>query len=106
MTERDAESRDQVRARLAASREEYRAILDPPRPDNLHAGETSAGLAHFPRSRTMRMLLGRRGLGTLGAIAAAILVARPKLALKVWRMLPTKMLRRLLIGRAIAMLTR
>jgi hypothetical protein len=100
-----AQARNQVRARLAASREEYRTILEPP-PHPLNAGETSAGLAHFPRSRTMRMLLGRRGLGTLGAIAAAILVARPKLALKVWRMLPTKMLRRLLIGRAIAMLTR
>lgn len=104
MTERDAESRNQVRARLAASREEYRAILDPPH--NLHAGETSAGLVHFPRSRTMRMLMGKRGLGTLGAIAAAILLARPKLALKLWRMLPAKMVSRLLIGRAITMLTR
>jgi hypothetical protein len=105
MTDQGAESRSQVLARLAASREEYRAILDPSR-DNPAAGETAAGHAGFPRSRTMQMLMGRGGLGTLAALAAALLLARPKLALKLWRMLPGKIVKRLLIGRAIAMLTR
>ena len=103
MTNQDAEKRSLVRARLALSREEYRAILDPPH-DHHEVGETSAGHASFPRSRTMRTLLSKRGLGTLGAVAAALLMARPRLALKIWRMLPAKMVRRLLIGRALAML--
>ena len=100
----DGESRKQVRARLAQSREEYRIILDPP-PLN-PAGETSAGHAGFPRSRTMRMLMGKGGLRTIGVLAAAVLLMRPRLALKLWRMLPAKIVKRLLIGRALAMLTR
>jgi hypothetical protein len=100
----DGESRKQVRARLAQSREEYRAILDPPRLNP--AGETSASHAGFPRSRTMRMLMGKGGLRTIGVLAAGVLLMRPKLALKLWRMLPAKMVKRLLIGRALAMLTR
>jgi hypothetical protein len=103
MTDQDAEKRNQVRARLAGSREEYRTILDPSL-DNPESGKTSASLANFPRSRTMRTLLSKRGLGTLGAVAAAVLLARPKLALKVWRMLPARVVKRLLIGRALAML--
>jgi hypothetical protein len=105
MTDRDAEKRNQVLARLGLSREEYRAILEPPHA-NPADGRTSASLATFPRSHTMRTLLGKRGLGTLSAVAAAILLARPKLALKVWRMLPARMVKRLLIGRALAMLFR
>ena len=103
MTAQDEEKRRLVRARLALSREEYRAILDPPRV-HPEAGETPARVAGFPRSRTMRTLLSKSGLGTLGAVAAAILVARPRLALKLWRSLPTRMVRRLLIGRVFAML--
>jgi hypothetical protein len=103
MTAQDEEKRRLVRARLALSREEYRAILDPPHKHH-EAGETPAGPAGFPRSRTMRTLLSKSGLGTLGAVLAAILVARPRLALKIWRMLPTRMVRKLLIGRALGML--
>ena len=103
MTAQDEEKRNQVLARLALSRGEYRAILDPPRV-HPEAGQTPASVAGFPRSRTMRTLLSKSGLGTLGAVAAAILVARPRLALKVWRMLPTRMVRKLLIGRALALL--
>ena len=104
MTDQDAESRKQVLARLAVSRGEYRAILDPAQ-GGLDAGQ-AAMHAGFPRSRTMQMLMGKRGLGTLGALAAAVLVARPKLALKLWRMVPGRLVKRLLIGRALAMLTR
>jgi hypothetical protein len=103
MTAQDEEKRKLVLARLALSREEYRLILDPPH-KHPEAGETSARITAFPRSRTMRTLLSKSGLGTLGAVLAAILVARPRLALKVWRMLPTRMVRRLLIGRALAAL--
>jgi hypothetical protein len=105
MTAQDEEKRKLVRARLALSREQYRLILDPPRV-HPEAGAAPASIAGFPRSRTMRTLLSKSGLGTLGAVAAAILVARPRLALKVWRSLPTRMLRRLLIGRVFAMLFR
>ena len=38
--------------------------------------------AGFPRSRTMQMLMSGRGLGTLGALAAGLIVARPALALR------------------------
>jgi hypothetical protein len=104
MKDKDADKRDLVRARIALSREEYRAILEPSH-GNPEAGGT-VGPATFPRSRTMRALMGKRGLGTLGALAAALLVMRPKLALKLWRMMPTRMVKRLLIGRAFAMLLR
>jgi hypothetical protein len=105
MTDQDAEKRNQVLARLAQSRGEYRTILDPPH-DNPEDGKTSASLANFPRSRTMRTLLSKRGLRALSAVAAAVFLVRPRLALKVWRMLPARMVKRLLIGRALAMLLR
>jgi hypothetical protein len=103
MTDQDAEKRNQVLARLALSRGEYRTILDPAH-DHPEDGKTSASLANFPRSRTMRTILSKRGLRTLGAVVAAVFLMRPKLALKVWRMLPARVVKRLLIGRALAML--
>jgi len=42
----------------------------------------------FPRSRTMQILMSGRGLGTLGAAAAGLLIARPGLALRLLRILP------------------
>jgi hypothetical protein len=97
-------ARDQVAARLAASREEIRRVLDPPR-EQVNSGETASnGHDTFPRSRTMQMLLSGRGLGTLGALAGGLLIARPALALRLLRMLPTGTVAKLLIGRAVGAL--
>lgn len=94
-------ARDQVAARLAASREELRRVLDPPR-EHFDGVETAGnGLDGFPRSRTMKMLLSGRGLGTVSALAGGLLIARPALALKLLRMLPAGAVAKLLIGRVV-----
>jgi hypothetical protein len=89
MTDRDETAQAEISARLAQSREELRSLLDPPRTES-DAGNSMAGdyPGGFPRSRTMQMLMSGRGLGTLGAVAAGLLVARPALALRLLRMLP------------------
>ena len=69
-------------ARLAVSREELRSVFEPPR-NQTNGGGGSPG--DFPRSRTLQMLMSGRGLGTLGALAAGLMVARPALALRMLR---------------------
>jgi hypothetical protein len=49
----DTAARDQVAARLAASREEIRRVLDPPREQADGVDTASNGHDGFPRSRTM-----------------------------------------------------
>src|SRR5580704_9239560 len=89
MTDRDEAARAEILARLAASREELRRALDPPRNESDAGGSKhSDHSGGFPRSRTMQMLMSGRGLGTLGAAAAGLLIARPALALRLLRMLP------------------
>jgi hypothetical protein len=106
MTERDEEARAQILARLAESREELRQRLDPPR--NQPGGESKAGdyPGGFPRSRTMQMLMSGRGLGTVGALAAGLLIARPALALRLLRMLPASAVARMLMLKAFTALRR
>jgi hypothetical protein len=103
MADRDEAARAAILARLAASREELREILDPPRKEP--HGADGAGAGHtpgaFPRSRTMQMLLSGRGLGTLGAAAAGLLVARPALALRLLRLLPVSALGKMILARAL-----
>jgi hypothetical protein len=69
-------------ARLAQSRAEICSLLDPPPPSDRanESGATATGA--FPRSRTMRLLMSGRGLGTVGALAGGLLLARPALALR------------------------
>jgi hypothetical protein len=50
------------------------------------------------------MLMSGRGLGTLGALAAGLIVARPALALRVLRLLPASAIGRMLLVRAISAL--
>jgi hypothetical protein len=50
------------------------------------------------------MLLSGRGLGTVGALAGGLLIARPSLALKLLRMVPAGTVAKLLIGRAVGAL--
>ena len=103
MMDSETAARAAIIARLAASREELRQLLEPPPEVDGH----SAAGAHpggFPRSRTMQMLMSGRGLGTLGAAAAGLLVARPALALRLLRMLPAGALARMLLARAVSAL--
>ena len=99
MTDRDEAARAEILARLAVSREEWRRVLAP-RPEEPRADDSSIAGAEFPRSRTMQMLMSGPGLGTLGAVAAGIVVARPALALRLLRMLPTGAVARMVLLRA------
>jgi hypothetical protein len=88
-------ARDETLARLAASRAEIRQILDPP--PRISTGEGADGGAPgtgaFPRSRTMKMLLSGRGVGTVGAVVCGLL-----------RMLPAGAIGRMLLVKAISAL--
>jgi hypothetical protein len=82
-----------------------RAILDPPPRNSAAAEDDSMPGAHlhsgeFPRSRTMQMLLSGRGLGTLGAAAVGLLVARPTLALRLLKLLPASAIGKVILTRA------
>ena len=102
----DDSKRNETLARLAASRAEIRRVLEPPSPvpsgDGPDGGAPGTGA--FPRSRTMKMLLSARGAGTLGAAVCGLLVARPQLALRLLRMLPTGAIGRILLVKAISAL--
>jgi hypothetical protein len=105
VVDRDSDARNLIRTRLAQSREEVRAILDPP-PGEYAAGGPLPGNGHggFPRSRTMQMLMSSRGLGTLGALAGGLLIARPALALRLLRLLPASAVAKMLMARAVGAL--
>jgi hypothetical protein len=104
MTDHTLAARAEILARLAASREEWRAVLDPPRTQPDTDGSPGGRLGGFPRSRTIQMLLSGRGLGTLGALAAGLIAARPALAMRLLRMLPASALGRMLLVRAFSAL--
>jgi hypothetical protein len=108
MTIQDDAAQAEILARLAASREELRRLLDRTR-DTADASDSTAGDRFgpgdfFPRSRTMQMLMSGRGLGTLGAAAAGLLIARPGLALRLLRILPASTIAKTLLVRTIAAL--
>jgi hypothetical protein len=104
MPDRDAAALAEIRTRLAVSRDELRRVLDPPRnePDGDGAPGDYAG--GFPRSRTMQLLMSGRGIGTLGALAAGLLMARPALALRLLRMVPASALARMILTRTFSAL--
>ena len=104
MTDPEDVARAQIIARLNASREELRRVLDPP--PRGEQGETSAGGSSggFPRSRTMQMFTSGRGLGMLGAAAAGLLIARPALALRLLRLLPASAVAKTLLLRVVSTL--
>ena len=58
----------------------------------------------FPRSRTMKLLMSGRGVGTAGAVIGGLLIARPALAVKLFRMLPTGAVARMLLVKGVAAL--
>ena len=113
MTIGDDASRLETLSKLAQSRAEIRRVLDPP-PRAAHASRQGADPEHpehdeehdphagvFPRSRTMRLLLSGRGIGTVGAVVGGLLMARPRLAFKLVRMLPTGAVARMLVLKAV-----
>ena len=104
MTDQDDAARAEIVARLAVSREELRRVLDPTHHEPGGGSTHRDGSGVFPRSRTMQMLMSSRGLGTLGAAAAGLLIARPNLALRVLRMLPAGAVAKTLLLRAFAAL--
>lgn len=105
MAEGEAE-RQQTLARLAASRAEIRRILEPPpRASPGSPGDaTAAASGVFPRSRTMKLLLSGRGVGTVGAVVGGLLIARPAIAFRLLRMLPTGAVARMMLIKAISAL--
>lgn len=100
-------AREATLLRLRQSREEIRRILDPPRPPLDGANDDVAGeyrAQGFPRSRTMRLLMSGRGIGTVGALVGGLVLARPSLAFKFIRMVPAGAVARMLVVKAIGSL--
>jgi hypothetical protein len=108
MSVADDSARQDTLARLAQSRAEIRRVLEPPpRTPRDGVDEGAAGDLHdgaFPRSRTMKLLLSGRGIGTVGAVVGGLLMARPALAFRLLRMLPTGAVARMLIIKAVTAL--
>jgi hypothetical protein len=103
--DRDSAAREEILTKLVQSREELRRVLDPPREEPAAGGGESSGRrSAFPRSRTMQVLMSKGGLGTLAALAAGLLIARPALALRLLRLLPASAVVKMLIARAVGAL--
>jgi hypothetical protein len=102
-TRGDLATRDALLARLAQSRAEIKRRLEPP-PDAENA-DGGASPSHtrggFPRSRTMRTLMSGRGIGAIGAVAGGLLLARPALAWRLIRLLPTGAVARMVVARIV-----
>jgi len=97
------DSRAETLAMMAATRAEIRALLEPPAANSAieDGGEHESG-SEFPRSRTMRLLLSGRGLGTAAALIGGLLVARPALFLRALRLIPSGAVARMLLVKGIA----
>jgi hypothetical protein len=104
MVDRDAQAKSLIHAKLVQSREELRHILDPPPGEYGGSQAPRNGNGGFPRSRTMQMLLSGRGLGTLGALAGGLLIARPALALRLLKFVPASAVAKMIMARAVAAL--
>jgi hypothetical protein len=91
---------------MAQSRAEIRQLLEPPQ-HPAGADQSSAGggaRGGFPRSRTMKLLLSGRGVGTVGAVVGGLLMARPALAIRLARMIPVSAVARMLLVKGISAL--
>ncbi len=101
-----SDAREETLAKMAKSRAEIRRLLEPPpRPGDADYHEEAAGTAGgFPRSRTRRLLLSGRGIGTVGAVVGGLLMARPALAVRLLRLIPTGAVARLMLVKAVSAL--
>jgi hypothetical protein len=103
MTAGERARRDEIMARLQESRAEISRLLEPQREtgaDGEHPAPSGAPGA-FPRSRTMRALMSGRGIGAIGAVAGGLLLARPRLAWRLIRLLPAGAVTRALMARVM-----
>jgi len=112
----DDASKLETLAKMAETRAEIRRVLEP-RPRLFRGGadggqhaDGGAGDGHephdgvFPRSHTMRLLMSGRGIGTVGALVAGLVLARPQLAFKLLRMIPLGAVARGLMIKAVTAL--
>jgi hypothetical protein len=98
-------ARSETLARLAQCREELRQTLaSPPEPDGIERAAARGAGGEFPRSRTMKAIFTGRGIGTVGALIGGLIMARPELALRLLRMIPTGAIARLLAGKVVSAL--
>lgn len=106
MTDTDDTEKKETLAKLAQSRAEILSILVPPpraeSEDSARGGDGHEGA--FPRSRTMKLLLSGRGLGTLGAVIGGLALARPALVFRLVRMVPAGAVARMLMVKAVTAL--
>lgn len=103
MNAREQAERDAILARLETTRAEIRRLLEPPPPDAADgpSAARSSPPGSFPRSRTMQMLMSGKSLGAVGATAAGLLIARPGLAWRLLRALPTGAVARMVFARLL-----
>jgi hypothetical protein len=80
--------RTRTEQRLAQTRQELVDLFTSDRAEPGPGQPARASAGSFPRSRTIRLLLGKQGLGAVAAIVAGILVARPAIAWRLLRLLP------------------
>ena len=95
-----SDSRSATLVKMAESRAEIRRVLEPPP----HPAGSDQDAGGFPRSRTMKLLLSGRGVGTVGAVVGGLLMARPALAIRLLRMIPAGAVARMLLVKGIAAL--
>ena len=86
---------DQAHSRLDASRRELLDLFDPP-VDSQDRGDFK------PRSKIMQALTGNGGLALLVAGAGGLLLAKPKLAMHVIRMIPVGAIARMAAAKFMA----
>jgi len=100
------QARQETLLRLAQSRADIRRLLEPEGPpssgDTAPGGSGAAGGSSFPRSRTMKLLLTGRGMGTVGAVVGGLLLARPTLALRLLRFVPLEAVARVVLVKTLA----
>jgi|SRR5580692_6899322 hypothetical protein len=101
MNARDQAERDAILIRLEASRAEIRRLLEPPPDEEGPSAARSGPPGSFPRSRTMQMLMSGKSLSAVGATAAGLLIARPGLAWRLLRALPTGAVARMVLARLL-----
>jgi hypothetical protein len=100
-----SDSRNETLANMAQSRAEIRRLLEPPQqPAGSDQGAVDGGVREFPRSRTMKLLLSGRGVGTIGAVVGGLIMARPALAIRLLGMIPTGAIARMLLVKGISAL--
>jgi len=111
----DDASKLETLAKMAETRAEIRRVLEP-QPRRFRGGTDGAQQAEgeaagyeshdgvFPRSHTMRLLMSGRGVGTVGAVIAGLVLARPQLAFKLLRMIPLGAVARILMVKAVTAL--